>query len=136
MVQQLVHIYKGTAYFKRRTVAIILFNRLIVIAEKDVVYNKFPIPLINRLEKHFLVMSSGLTKLQEELTRELEDWVEDFASILHRNHEKQRLFQNKITLNQFASLFFSKSSNFPKILQEEGDIHLIHYRCCYLCLNA
>ena len=107
MVQQLVHIYKGTAYFKRRTFAIILFNRLIVIAEKDVVYNKFPIPLINRLEKHFLVMSSGLTKLQEELTRELEDWVEDFAPILHWTHEKQRLFQNKIPLNQFASLFFS-----------------------------
>ena len=150
MVQQLVHIHKGTAYFKRRTVAIILFNRLIVIAEKDVVYNKFPIPLINRLEKHFLVMSSGLTKLQEELTRELEDWVEDFASILHQTHEKQRLFQNKIPLNQFASLFFSsvwfclsllllklsKSSHFPKILQEESDIHLILYRCCYSCPNT
>lgn len=66
------------------------YFRLIVIAEKDVVYNKFPIPLINRLEKHFLVMSSGLTEPQKELSNELEDWVEGFASILHRTHERQR----------------------------------------------
>ncbi|PFX15559.1 E3 ubiquitin-protein ligase RNF213 [Stylophora pistillata] len=66
--------------------------RLIIIAEKDGVYNKFPIPLINRLEKHFLVMSSGLTELQKELSWELESWVQDFASILHRTYEKQSTF--------------------------------------------
>ncbi|KAJ7339358.1 hypothetical protein OS493_005752 [Desmophyllum pertusum] len=67
--------------------------RLIVIAEKDVVYNRFPIPLINRLEKHFLVMSSGLTEPQEQLAKKLEAWVEDFAEVFQRDYEnKKRAF--------------------------------------------
>ncbi|XP_078382607.1 E3 ubiquitin-protein ligase rnf213-alpha-like isoform X3 [Oculina patagonica] len=64
--------------------------RLIVIAEKDVVYNNFPIPLINRLEKHFLVMSSGLTEPQEQLTRKLNDWVKDFAEVFQPAHENPK----------------------------------------------
>ena len=67
-----------------------LFDRLIVIADKDVVYNKFPIPLINRLEKHFLVMSSGLTDAQEQVSRELNAWVEDFAHIFKPAHETKK----------------------------------------------
>ena len=69
-----------------------ILNRLIVIAEKDVVYNKFPIPLINRLEKHFLVMSSGLTRPQKEVTRKLKVWVDNFADILQPPHRKKRFF--------------------------------------------
>ena len=67
-----------------------IFNRLIVIADKDVVYKKFPIPLMNRLEKHFLVMSSGLTDAQEQLSRELNAWVEDFADIFQPAHETNK----------------------------------------------
>ncbi|XP_022797655.1 E3 ubiquitin-protein ligase rnf213-alpha-like isoform X3 [Stylophora pistillata] len=66
--------------------------RLIVIAAKDVVYNKFPIPLINRLEKHFLVMSSGLTIPQKEVTRKLKVWVDNFADIFQLPHQKPRTF--------------------------------------------
>ncbi|XP_031561517.1 E3 ubiquitin-protein ligase RNF213-like [Actinia tenebrosa] len=55
--------------------------RLIVIAEKDTVYKKFPIPLINRLEKHFLLWSTSLTKPQEELVATLKGWVQRFSSI-------------------------------------------------------
>ena len=57
--------------------------RLIVVAEKDVVYKRFPIPLINRLEKHLLVMSTGLTKSQARLVKELEDWVKLFSEAKH-----------------------------------------------------
>ena len=64
--------------------------RLIVIAEKDVVYNKFPIPLINRMEKHFLVMSSGLTEAQKNVTEKLQAWVEDFAEVILPAHERKR----------------------------------------------
>lgn len=53
--------------------------RLIVVAEKDVVYKRFPIPLINRLEKHLLVMSSGLRDDQIDLVQELETWVNLFS---------------------------------------------------------
>lgn len=70
----------------------IALYRLIVIAEKDVVYNRFPIPLINRLEKHFLVMSSGLTEPQEQLAKKLEAWVEDFAEVFQRDYENKKRF--------------------------------------------
>ncbi|CAH3163087.1 unnamed protein product, partial [Porites evermanni] len=63
--------------------------RLIVIAEKDEVYNRFPIPLINRMEKHFLVMSSGLTEAQKNVTKELQAWVEEFADVFRPLHERQ-----------------------------------------------
>ncbi|KAL3881512.1 hypothetical protein ACJMK2_027944 [Sinanodonta woodiana] len=54
--------------------------RLIVVAEKDVVYKKFPIPLINRLEKHFLTVNTILTREQSQLAEELEKWAKDFST--------------------------------------------------------
>ena len=60
-------------------------SRLIVIAEKDVVYNKFPIPLINRLEKHFLVTSTSLTATQKELVKKVKNWVNAFAKVSGRS---------------------------------------------------
>lgn len=59
--------------------------RLIVIAEKDVVYNKFPIPLINRLEKHYLVTLTSLTPYQMELVDKLRIWVSDFSEVTREN---------------------------------------------------
>ncbi|CAG2216927.1 RNF213 [Mytilus edulis] len=47
--------------------------RLIVVAEKEIVYKKFPIPLINRLEKHVLSLSTMLSEVQLELANKLED---------------------------------------------------------------
>ena len=55
--------------------------RLIVIAEKDVVYNKFPIPLINRLEKHFLVTLTSLTPDQKDLVQKMRTWAGEFAEV-------------------------------------------------------
>ena len=55
--------------------------RLIVIAEKDVVYNNFPIPLINRLEKHFLVTLTSLTPDQKDLVKKLRTWASEFAEV-------------------------------------------------------
>ncbi|XP_052808691.1 E3 ubiquitin-protein ligase rnf213-alpha-like isoform X2 [Mya arenaria] len=54
--------------------------RLIVVAEKQTVYKKFPIPLINRLEKHFLTVNTILNDKQQQLVLELEEWANDFAS--------------------------------------------------------
>ena len=53
--------------------------RLIVVAEKSTVYKSFPIPLINRLEKHFLVMSTSLTEKQSELSRIIGKWANEFT---------------------------------------------------------
>ncbi|XP_046860850.1 E3 ubiquitin-protein ligase rnf213-alpha-like [Xenia sp. Carnegie-2017] len=67
--------------------------KLIVIAEKDDVYKRFPIPLINRLEKHLLVMSTGLTKPQTVLVKELKDWVERFSTVKLENSAQKSLFE-------------------------------------------
>ncbi|XP_065675221.1 E3 ubiquitin-protein ligase rnf213-alpha-like isoform X3 [Hydra vulgaris] len=55
--------------------------RLIVIADKENVYNTFPIPLINRLEKHFLNVLNGMEHSQIELFEKLKKWVLDFSKI-------------------------------------------------------
>jgi len=55
-------------------------DRLIVVAEKQTVYKKFPTPLINRLEKHFLTINTMLDERQQDLAKELENWAKDFAT--------------------------------------------------------
>ena len=47
-------------------------------AEKEVVYKKFPIPLINRLEKHTLTMETILSETQLLMARDLHNWAEAF----------------------------------------------------------
>ena len=54
--------------------------RLILIAEKDTVYEKFPTPLINRMEKHFVLTSSILDERQETILKEFDDWIVKFSS--------------------------------------------------------
>ena len=56
-------------------------SRLILIADKDKVYDKFPIPLINRLEKHLVTTSTILRPVQQEALRILEEWVESFTKV-------------------------------------------------------
>ncbi|VTJ88973.1 Hypothetical predicted protein [Marmota monax] len=55
--------------------------RLIVIEEKNVVYEQFPMPLINRLEKHYLDLSSVLQGWQKSIVQELMQWAEQFADV-------------------------------------------------------
>uniref|UniRef100_A0A8C3UM49 RING-type E3 ubiquitin transferase n=1 Tax=Catharus ustulatus TaxID=91951 RepID=A0A8C3UM49_CATUS len=60
--------------------------RLIVIEEKDVVYKHFPIPLINRLEKHYLDISTVLDQGQREAVQELQRWVQQFTAVNAEEH--------------------------------------------------
>ncbi|KAF4797459.1 E3 ubiquitin-protein ligase RNF213 [Turdus rufiventris] len=60
--------------------------RLIVIEEKDVVYKHFPIPLINRLEKHYLDISTVLDPGQREAVQELQRWVQQFTAVNAEEH--------------------------------------------------
>lgn len=55
------------------------YSRLILIAEKDTVYDKFPTPLINRMEKHFVLTSSILKEWQEDVLGEFENWISKFS---------------------------------------------------------
>ncbi len=74
---------------KQASISNILLNcifgsRLIVVAEKEIVYEKFPIPLINRLEKHKLSTKNMLTLDQLELSEQLHEWAVQFATINDR----------------------------------------------------
>ncbi|XP_056361664.1 E3 ubiquitin-protein ligase RNF213 [Oenanthe melanoleuca] len=60
--------------------------RLIVIEEKDVVYRHFPIPLINRLEKHYLDISTVLEAGQRAAVQELQRWVQEFTAVGAEEH--------------------------------------------------
>ena len=55
--------------------------RLILIAEKSSVYEKFPTPLINRLEKHFVLTKSILTDWQHAVLKIFDDWIDQFCTI-------------------------------------------------------
>ncbi|XP_060127041.1 E3 ubiquitin-protein ligase RNF213-like [Zootoca vivipara] len=68
--------------------------RLIVIEEKEVVYKQFPIPLINRLEKHYLDINTVLDKRQRDTVEELKKWVDSFTAV---ETEKYFIGQQKFT---------------------------------------
>ncbi|KAM9432008.1 E3 ubiquitin-protein ligase rnf213-alpha-like [Clarias gariepinus] len=54
--------------------------RLIVIEEKSTVYEQFPTPLLNRLEKHCLEISNILPDHAQELQVKLEEWLNKFVT--------------------------------------------------------
>ena len=57
--------------------------KLIVIANTETVYAKFPTPLINRLEKHFLTMSSILSDQGKGISSQLAEWARNFSTIVN-----------------------------------------------------
>ncbi|XP_053495453.1 E3 ubiquitin-protein ligase rnf213-alpha [Ictalurus furcatus] len=64
--------------------------RLIVIEEKDVVYKQFPIPLINRLEKHYLDINSVLMSGQKEAVKQLQSWVGHFVNSANQHSSSHK----------------------------------------------
>ena len=58
-----------------------MYHRLILIAEEETVYQHFPTPLINRLEKHRIVMESILKPWQLNLLREFHLWITKFTAV-------------------------------------------------------
>ena len=61
--------------------------KLIVIADKETVYTTFPTPLINRLEKHFLTMSTVLSENGQTISEQLAGWANEFSTL-----DKDRMF--------------------------------------------
>ncbi|XP_067940321.1 E3 ubiquitin-protein ligase RNF213-like [Watersipora subatra] len=56
--------------------------RLVLIAEKSKVHLQFPIPLLNRLEKHYMSATSLLDKNQKDVKNRLELWMKKFCKPL------------------------------------------------------
>lgn len=87
----------------------LLFFRLILIAEKDTVYLKFPTPLINRLEKHFVLTSSILEEWQVHLLDTFVKWISDFSRLVYLSEETAFLI-----LSVFVTLFYSSVNVFKE----------------------
>ncbi|CAI5675491.1 unnamed protein product [Oreochromis niloticus] len=69
--------------------------RLIVIEEKEVVYKQFPIPLINRLEKHYLDIQTVLKTEQKRMVEELEKWVHLFVTLSSQHAAAAQTYKYK-----------------------------------------
>ncbi|XP_054463285.1 E3 ubiquitin-protein ligase rnf213-alpha [Anoplopoma fimbria] len=67
--------------------------RLIVIEEREVVYKQFPIPLINRLEKHYMDIHTVLKTEQKRMVDELEKWMTLFVSLSSQHAASQQVAQ-------------------------------------------
>ncbi|KAM9837888.1 LOW QUALITY PROTEIN: E3 ubiquitin-protein ligase rnf213-beta [Aulostomus maculatus] len=53
--------------------------RLVVVEDQKKVYELFPVPLINRLEKHRVDRSTDLTPWQHRVLTKLKEWVKEFS---------------------------------------------------------
>lgn len=69
--------------------------RLIVIEEREVVYKQFPIPLINRLEKHYLDIQTVLKTEQKRMVEELEKWVQLFVTLSSQHAAAAQTYKYK-----------------------------------------
>ena len=107
--------------------------KLIVLAQKEIVYEKFPIPLINRLEKHLFSTKSLLTPEQIVQCNILEGWCQNFAENINtfgksgnpiqtRRYLKRSLFSVFIgfTNDTIATLILRASETFsPEVTLEK-----------------
>ncbi|KAI6647030.1 E3 ubiquitin-protein ligase [Oopsacas minuta] len=55
--------------------------KLIVVADTKTVQERFPTPLINRLEKHFLTMSTVLCETGVFISSDLTEWARKFSAL-------------------------------------------------------
>ncbi|KAK3585587.1 hypothetical protein CHS0354_036774 [Potamilus streckersoni] len=98
--------------------------RLIVVAEKDVVYKKFPIPLINRLEKHYLTANTVLTREQRQLAEELEKWAKDFSTETAGPICLQRKEKNKSRVGEvFMGYHADTCSSIILVVWQRQEVH-------------
>ncbi|KAK5851292.1 hypothetical protein PBY51_002095 [Eleginops maclovinus] len=66
--------------------------RLVVIEDQKKVYEHFPMPLINRLEKHRVDRSTDLEPWQHRVLNKLKEWVKDFSGEALRDFKLSDIF--------------------------------------------
>ena len=112
---------------------------MILIAEKETVYSQFPTPLINRLEKHFVLMSSILEDWQIEVLNQLQNWIKAFSPIRFAEVPRRNsiiiivFFRNEKFSPGHAFIGFQtdtpaavifQSTNFLRKLREQGGANI------------
>ena len=107
---------------------------MIVVAEDSDVWEKFPIPLINRMEKHYLGMETMLDDKQLMLVNQLKNWTKMFSEVrLQAYQKKMQQFKAQDVFVGFhedvcASLILRLSQNAElsdEEILEKAKIHLL-----------
>nr|XP_018671622.1 LOW QUALITY PROTEIN: E3 ubiquitin-protein ligase rnf213-alpha-like [Ciona intestinalis] len=92
--------------------------KLIVIEDKNIVYNEFPIPLINRLEKYIFTTESILDGDQKAAAYRLNEWVQHFSAIDVPAHEK-RQFKQFTKQDAFVGYIDDSSASAVLVVQDQ-----------------
>ncbi|XP_056152727.1 E3 ubiquitin-protein ligase rnf213-beta [Lampris incognitus] len=66
--------------------------RLVVVEDQKKVYENFPVPLINRLEKHRLDRGTDLTTWQRRVLEKLKKWVKDYSGEASEDFQPSDIF--------------------------------------------
>ena len=78
---------------------------MIVVAEDADVWDKFPIPLVNRLEKHYLGMETMLNPEQLELVNQMKQWTKLFSEVRIPMYQKMQQFLRQGNFDFFRFLW-------------------------------
>ncbi|XP_041751484.2 E3 ubiquitin-protein ligase rnf213-alpha-like [Coregonus clupeaformis] len=95
--------------------------RLIVIEEKEVVYKQFPIPLINRLEKHYLDINTVLKNDQKEIVKQLQEWVKQFLSLKSQQSKTNRYLPHDVFIGYHSDTCSSVVLQVTEKMKTESD---------------
>ncbi|XP_036840034.1 E3 ubiquitin-protein ligase rnf213-alpha-like isoform X4 [Oncorhynchus mykiss] len=96
--------------------------RLIVIEEKEVVYTQFPIPLINRLEKHYLDINTVLKNEGKEIVKQLQEWVKVFVSLKSQQSKTNRYLPKDVFIGYHSDTCSSVVLQVTEKMKDESDI--------------
>lgn len=66
--------------------------RLVVVEDQKKVYEHFPVPLINRLEKHRVDRSTDLEPWQHTVLDKLREWVKEFSGEASQDFKQSDIF--------------------------------------------
>lgn len=100
--------------------------RLIVIEEKDVVYKQFPIPLINRLEKHYLDINSVLMSDQKDNVKQLQDWVQHFVTLKNQHSSSHKYLPPDVFIGYHSDTCSSVILQVVEKLRDDIDDGEVH----------
>jgi len=104
--------------------------RLVVVAEKEDVYENYEIPLVNRLEKHIITMMTILNPAQQQAVSEIKRWIAAFCQVTDGKDSSRRFPPEQCFIglsdNLIASLVLRLSAEVnPESLLDEAKERLL-----------
>lgn len=127
------------AHSQSQCVRLPFFVRLVLIADKKKVLTQFPIPLINRLEKHYVSATSLLTDWQKQLKIDLEEWATRFVTPARSQHHGQACILHNHAdttcyFKQYLSRLCVSIGTTCEIQHMHVYMNVCMYECAFVCI--